>query len=134
MVAVLLFILGIYCYEIRQDRVSFYLILQFLALGGYSMLSWDAEVVRMDDLALLMVLYSFLRKGIYQKNSSTLTSMVYAYLSVISMSALVSFLYYQIPAVQIFKGARAALYILVFFDLKGMTGKEYEGLFFKIFI
>lgn len=134
MIALLLFILGLYCYEIRQDRVSFYLILQFLALSGYSMLLWDTEIVRMDDLALLMVLYSFLRKGIYQNNSSALTSMVYSYLAVISMSALVSFLYYQIPAVQIFKGARAALYILVFFDLKGMTGKEFEDLFFKIFI
>ncbi len=134
MVALILFILGIYCFEKKGDRVSYYLILQFLALNGYAMLTWDYEFVRKDDLALVMVLYSFLRKGMFQMDGTKMARMIYAYLAAVLMCVLVSFIYYQIPIVQIVKGARTALYVLVFFDLKSLGRKGFETLFQRIYI
>ncbi len=134
MLALVLFLYSIYRFEVKDDRISFYLILQFLALNAYSMLPWDQGPIRNDDLALLMVLYSFIRKGIYQKESKTFAKMTYAYLSVVVLSAIVSFIYYQIPLVQIFKGARTSLYVLVIFDLKNLRKRDFDRLFYQIFI
>ena len=134
MIALLLFIFGIYCFEQKQDRVTFYFILQFLAMAGYAMLSWDREFVRMDDLALIMLLYSFFRAGIYQKSNVALVKVIYIYLAVVLLSTIVSFIYYQIPIVQILKGIRTSLYVLVFFDLKNMRTEEFHRLFYRIFL
>ena len=134
MVALVLFIIGIYCFEKKGDRVTYYLILQFLALNGYALLSWDPEFLRKDDLALLMVLYAFFRKGIYQMDYTKMTKKIYVYLGFITLCVLVSFIYYQIPIVQIFKGARTAFYVLVFFDLKNLSTKDFEKLFHQIFL
>ncbi len=134
MIAFALSLIGIYCLELRKDRVSFYLILQFLALDAYSILLWDKGPLRNDDLALLMAFYSFVRGGIYHVKSSNLTKYIYAYLIVVVLCALASFIYYQIPFIQIFKAARSSLYVFVFFDLANLKVKEFEKIFYQIFL
>ncbi len=134
MIAIILFIYGIYCFEAKRDRVIFYLILQYLALDAYSMLYWDYSIIRFDDLALIMVLYSFFREGIYKKSSPFLKKMIYAYLIIILLSVFVSYFYYQIPIIQVFKGARTSLFVLAFFDLIDLRYREYRKLFYFIFV
>ncbi len=134
MISLILFIYSIYCFEIKRDKVSFYLILQFMALKAYSMLSWDNGPLRFDDYALLMILYSYLREGVYQKITPSLAKIIYAYLVVVLLSAIISYLYYQIPIVQIFKAVRLSFFVLIIFDLIKITNEEYHILFYKIFV
>ncbi len=134
MISLLLFIYAIYKYENERDRVTFYLILQFLALNAYALLSWSNGPIRNDDLALMLVLYSFIRGGYKYKLPTLLAVAVWSYLAWVLSSAMVSYFYYQIPPIQIFKAVRTSLFVLAVYDMIGMSRRNFKELFHKTFI
>lgn len=116
----------------RRDRVSFYLILQFLVFRYYYWLPVGS--VRNDDLALLGVMITSGLSILQTKPlKNTINSNVRLFLGLLVIISVISLFYYKIPAGQVISGCRQYLFVLCLFDIRRMEYSELCDFFKKLF-
>lgn len=116
----------------KRDRVSFYLILQFLVFRYYYWI--PAGSVRGDDLALLGVLITSVLSILQAKTlKNVINSNVKFFFGVLLIIFVLSLFYYNIPAGQVISGCRQYLFVLCIFDIRRMKYCELCDFFKKLF-
>ena len=116
----------------NRDRVSFYLILQFLVFRYYHWLPVGS--VRGDDIALLGVLITSTLSLLQTKNlKNVIYSNVKLFIGMLAVIFVISLLYYKIPIGQVISGCRQYLFVLCIFDIRRMQYSELCAFFEKLF-
>ena len=116
------------------DKVSFYLIIQFFALKTYNLAFLLTSTLRPDDMALIMVLITFFVNSTRGNLSKPPLQSVYLFIAFIALSSLVSLSVYDIPLLQIFKGARNFLLVLALPDIMTIRKDALKDLLHRIFL
>lgn len=119
---------------LKRDRITYYFILQFLIFKGYRIDIFKDVIVRPDDLALCLILFSFINLAINNATKhNDLSNLIKLFIIFVLISTFVSFVYYQIPLVEVFKGCRSYLYVLSLYDIMRLKKEEIEKLLLYIF-
>lgn len=118
----------------KGDKVSFYLIIQFFALKTYNLAFLLTSALRPDDMALIMVLITFFVNSTRGNLSRPPLQSVYLFIAFIALSSLVSLSVYDIPLLQIFKGARNFLLVLALPDIMTIRKDALKDLLHSIFL
>lgn len=131
MVQLLLILFALYRW-VRKDRVTFYLIIQFLVFKCYHLLPLGS--IRGDDLALLGIIItsiiSIFNNHVIDKK---LVRHTQCFIGIILIISLISLTYYQLPFNQVISGCRHYLFILCLFDISRMTHTELTIFLKKLF-
>lgn len=122
--------------RLRGDKITYYLIVQFLAFKAYRFyLFYIGGGLRPDDAALLMVLFAYVSDYRYIINTKgALIRLMNLFVGFIVVSVFVSIFIYEISSIEALKGARSYLFVLVLPDLLRMHSTELKKLLNKIFV
>lgn len=118
----------------KKDRITYYFIIQFLIFRGYKIALFQDIIIRPDDLALGLILFTFINLII--KNGikyNDLSNSIKSFTIFICISICISFIFYQIPLIEIFKGSRSFLYALCLYDIMKLNKNDIEKLLLYIF-
>lgn len=119
---------------LKKDRITYYFILQFLIFRGYKIALFQDIIIRPDDLALGLILYTIINLAINNSIShDNLSKLARVFIFFIFISFCVSFVFYQIPFIEVFKGSRSYLYVLSLYDIMRLRKEEIEKLLSYIF-
>lgn len=132
MLYIVLFFIALYRFLVK-DRISYYFVLQFLIFGGYKISLFQDIIIRPDDLALMLILFTFINSINNNIKYNKLDKLIKKFIIFIFISICISFVYYQIPLIEVFKGCRSYLYVLSFYDIMKLKKEEIEKLLLYIF-
>lgn len=122
------------CWQ-KGDKVTYLVILQFMILQSYRLTILSQSLLRSDDIALLLVLTTFflnMHKGMNRQN--ILSKIITIFVCFIILSIGVSYIYKDIPLLQVIKGARSYLFILAFYDIWLMRKSSIAKSLYLIFM
>lgn len=120
---------------LKGDKVTYLVILQFMILQSYRLTILLESPLRSDDIALLLILTTFflnLRKGRVREN--ILSKIIITFVCFIIISIGVSYVFKEIPLLQVIKGARSYLLILAFYDIWLMKKNSIVKSLYLIFL
>ena len=120
----------------RGDKVTFYLIVFYFMDRCYHFtLFTHTPWVRCDDIALIMVIIScYLARKKRLQDNIKITNKVRLFLFFLGVSCIVSLIVFRLPVIQVFKGVRGYLFLLVIFDVITLTRSDIEELLYKVFV
>lgn len=119
----------------KGNKGLYLLIIQFMIFQSYRITTLMLSPIRSDDLALFIIVGTFLinyAKGKY--NHIKYTKPIVYFCTFLIISFCVSVLIKGIPVIQAIKGVRGFFFVLIFYDIFIMKSEELKNSVYQIFI
>lgn len=129
-------LLAIYAYRRwkKGDRCTYFVILQFLIFQTYKLSILTQGVIRSDDLALVLVLLTYIQSCKKVRISNLIGRIVPVFVCFVIVGMIVSLLHKDLPLIQVIKGARPYFFILSIYDIWLMKKEEIKKTIYYIFL
>ena len=124
-----------YKYLSKGNVVNFIFILQFLIFRCYNLSLTTASLIRPDDMALLLLIIAFFKKGLVINNRyQTINNAVKRFLAFLLIIMFVSILFKDLPVIQVVKEARNFIFVIVIYFVSNLKKTEIDSALYKAFL
>lgn len=124
-----------YKYLSKGNVVNFIFILQFLIFRCYNLSLTTASLIRPDDMALLLLIIAFFKKGLVINNQyQTINNAVKRFLAFLLIIMFVSIIFKDLPVIQVVKEARNFIFVIAIFFVSNLKKTEIDSALYKAFL